>query len=766
MDADNRPGLPLSLQDMCMLCIMLRLEEFPTDSLALLPSAIRRRLFLGLAHADLLHVDTEVLFGDLHYSGLDPSREDYHQRGPAVAREELLDVILHGSTSSFFSLNLEATLDCYQWVKLTRDDGEFDLLIEHICKCYLSLEPTMVPLSYKDGVVILPKRFLQFVILHWKHNRYSQSKICQLQVPLEMAQPLLKYCKMQSAAPPNLMIDCCSFQTTMFWKKFEEDCDRLRNKSPIETMDPVIPFLQEFLSSVEVLELNTDILKDRIYETTHTVLFVILYNIVTSSQPRLKHLKIHGVPYLTDWGLDTVSELIFKTKSHESVLKAMHNSVPLASNIPKAYPLEGLSVLPHYRSGDYANEYIVSSNVLSVIQILLKCHMHTLKHVTIQGISFSYHDDDAMNVRGYDENLDESDDDDIDKVERNFRTCKVNVLASFTQLLRQPQLCALSVGKSSLSGARALIKTFLNTPASHKQALHVEGIDEQDPMEREDKDEDEEDEEERKAITSNDSGLTWSRKTSFLPETNTQFKCLDLGHSSSCIHSLLFSLPELKLRKLRMRTQDMTLVPASTAIKVEHLVFSTQTNTSYKPTISPAHLEKFVISNPVLKKLEFEHPTDECAPGLIPALIHCLSKLYRYQQGKGLDELVLDSIMLDHTDIRELFMSMRHLNGTTLVLTPICYQEESSLLVDLGKEFQETKIKKIVCNMTDRHTDPHSQLDPLAEEVVVHYPSCFYTKAGRKCYYPSCADINLLSGRIQYFGGSWQGIPTDKDQED
>ena len=47
-----------------MLCIMLRLEEFPTDSLALLPSAIRRRLFLGLAHADLLHVDTEVLFGD------------------------------------------------------------------------------------------------------------------------------------------------------------------------------------------------------------------------------------------------------------------------------------------------------------------------------------------------------------------------------------------------------------------------------------------------------------------------------------------------------------------------------------------------------------------------------------------------------------------------------------------------------------------------------------------------------------------------------
>ena len=61
---------------------------------------------------------------------------------------------------------------------------------------------------------------------------------------------------------------------------------------------------------------------------------------------------------------------------------------------------------------------------------------------------------------------------------------------------------------------------------------------------------------------------------------------------------------------------------------MEHVVFSTQTDTSYKPTISPAHLEKFVISNLLLKWLEFEHPTDKCAPGLIPALIHCLREFF------------------------------------------------------------------------------------------------------------------------------------------
>ena len=759
-DDDTRSGLPLSLQDMCMLHIMLRLEEFPADSLTLLPGGIRRRLFLGLAHADLLHVDTEVLFGDLNL-GLDPSRGDNRQRGPAVAREELLDVILKGSysTSTFFSLDLEAALDCYQylWVKYC---GDFDL-IQHICKCYSSLEPTMVPLYFMNGVV-LPKRFLQFVILHWKHDPYSesQSKDCELQVPLELAQPLLDYCKMQ-CAPQNLKIDCCSFKKTMFWKRFEEDCDRSRNKSPVEKMDPVIPFLQEFLSSVEVLELGTDNTPKDVSgldEIIHTVPFVILYNIVTSSQPRLKHLKIHGIPFVTDWGLDTVSELILKTNSKKSVLEK-YTSVPLASSLPDPYPLEGLSVLPHSRDWGYAHEYMTSSyaqRLASKIRSLVEFHMHTLKHVTIQGISFCYANR-AINVRDYDE----------DRVETFHGKREVNVPAlvtllssSFTQLLKQPQFCALKVDESPLSGACTLIETFITTPASHEQSLYVEGIDKQDLIKREGEEEEEEEEQEeitsdsdefvvkRRKITKQKkklpgrieslSGLTWYCDQLCIPETNTQFKCLDLGHSSSCIHSLLFSLPELKLKKLRMRTQDMTLIPTGTTIKVEHIIFSTQSYTSYKPTISPAHLEKFVISNPVLKKLEFENPTDGCAPGLIPALIHCLSKLY--QQGRGLDELVLDSIKFDDVDIKEFFTTMRYLYGTTLVLTPEHYhffswnQLESNLFVDLGKDFQETKIKKIVCNMKDLDTDPRPQLSPLAEEVVVHYRSYFYTETNRRCY--------------------------------
>ena len=340
--------------------------------------------------------------------------------------------------------------------------------------------------------------------------------------------------------------------------------------------------------------------------------------------------------------------------------------------------------------------------------------------------------------------------------------------SSFTQLLKQPQFRSLSVGVAPLSGACTLIKTFLTTPAFHEQTLYVEGLDEQDLMEREEKDNSNEEEQEeitsdsdedtfvvkRQRITKQSKKLperiescsTWSHNT---PQTNAQFKCLDLGHSSNCVHSLLFSLPELKLKKLRMRTQDMTLVPAGTAIKVEHVVFSTQVEMypSYKPTISPAHLEKFTISNLVLKRLEFENPTEKhCAPGLIPALIHCLSKLY--QQGRGLDELVLYSVRFDYVDVREFFTTMTHLShqhGTTLVLTPQagCYylfsrdQRESSLFADLGKDFQETKIKKIVCKMWYHYTDPdpRPQLSPLAEKVVVYYDYHYFcTAACRNCY--------------------------------
>ena len=70
----HQSGIPLFLKDICMLHVLFRVEEFPVESLAVLPRVIRRRLLNGLSHADVLHLGT-ALFSDLNV--LDPFRNDY-----------------------------------------------------------------------------------------------------------------------------------------------------------------------------------------------------------------------------------------------------------------------------------------------------------------------------------------------------------------------------------------------------------------------------------------------------------------------------------------------------------------------------------------------------------------------------------------------------------------------------------------------------------------------------------------------------------------
>lgn len=70
---------------------------------------------------------------------------------------------------------------------------------------------------------------------------------------------------------------------------------------PNKKMDPIIPFVQEFLSHGKVLELGTHCCKDHCdfsssFETAHELSYV--PNIVTSKQPHLKHLKVSGTVQL------------------------------------------------------------------------------------------------------------------------------------------------------------------------------------------------------------------------------------------------------------------------------------------------------------------------------------------------------------------------------------------------------------------------------------------------------------------------------------
>ena len=577
-------------------------------------------------------------------------------------------------------------------------------------------------------------------------------------------------------APKRLKIDCYDFQKTAFWINYQETLTekealfRQQKDHPMSKMDPVIPFVQEFLSSVEVLELGTDKSPrdvDGLDEALHTVPYVLLYNILTSSQSCLKNLKVCSIPVFTSWILETIAELVYTT-ALESCFHS-YTYVPFSSPKPEPCRLESLSILPFERDYGYACEYMIESfarTIASISKSIIAFQMQTLSNVTIQGLGFCYSDD-AFEVRDFYE----------DSIS-TFRSGKdvnssayIDLLNLSPQFLKQQHFRALSVGKSPHLDACTLIETFLTTPASHEQLLSIEGKDEQEMSQNnsnEDSSEDstseieseeEEEDSENNSETVNYGEKIDARKRKYkietseippkkitkpslkppLPETNAQYKCLDLGLSSSCVYSWLFSLPELKLKKLRMRTQDMTIVPADMVIQVEHVAFTTQTHffTSYKPTITPAHLEKFVVSNSALKRLELTEPTDECAPGLIPALNHCLSTLY--QQGRGLEELVLNSVEFQNVEhMREFFVRVRdlsHCYGTTLVLSASSYilsnpgglgsrEEESSFFADFSKEeFQEKKIKKIIYNMEHYDsTGPESYLGLLAMEMISHHP--------------------------------------------
>ena len=179
---------------MCMLHIMLWLEKFPVESLALLSHEVTRRLFLGLSHANFLHIDVEMLFGDLHP---DPSMDPSNcRRGPAFARKALLDVILCGDPSQFVSLNMKPVLDCFDHYETI--SSPIIYLFEHVSECYPSLEPTVVLLYFKHNV-ILPKQFLQFVNLECEPG----SVLCKLQVPRLHVQLGLCFTILQHAVCPE-----------------------------------------------------------------------------------------------------------------------------------------------------------------------------------------------------------------------------------------------------------------------------------------------------------------------------------------------------------------------------------------------------------------------------------------------------------------------------------------------------------------------------------------------------------------------------------
>lgn len=128
------------------------------------------------------------------------------------------------------------------------------------------------------------------------------------------------------------------------------ELERIRKKqfvcSPTNSMlkmDPIIPFLQDFLSSVEILELQGGNGTITVYPVKPLidVPYMLIYANVTSKLPHLKYLKVNCITEVTSWVLSFLAEFLCKTSTCPPLFAC--SGTELASTAPGPYFLKGLS---------------------------------------------------------------------------------------------------------------------------------------------------------------------------------------------------------------------------------------------------------------------------------------------------------------------------------------------------------------------------------------------------------------------------------------
>ena len=703
--------IPLSLQDMCVLNIILRWDEFPLQVLSDLPLKIRRNLTHSLPLVDVLNLE-----GTPMSKGVDLDSKDI--------RENMVN-------SLFSNYSIEGFLCTRFFI----EDGHRytpDCLVDHIASCYPSLESTVIKRKYTNSL-LFPSRSLQYVSIVGKES---------VDLVPSSLEHLLHYSKL--IPTKQVKIDCCNFAHSVIWRDYlglvagehrlspegstSESSDEveyraisLKKRQPNVYHARTLPYLQHFLSRIETLELGCSSTSGQtsepdLKETVQAVSHVILHNIVTSNQPCLKHLEIFGMPNATSWILGEVTKPLCESSCEKGI---------------SPYLLESVSLLP-YTGSEYSKLSDVASDIASNISTIVAFQMHNLKHVTVHHLGSHYdrleHDWDSLSDRM------------IRQIRRqrraNFQEYK-QLLSLLVRYVKQSQMQSLDIDECPSPEAYQLIEAFLCTSTSIEQQLTIWVVDESDHEKPKATKWAENKEKKEQAQVDfhdliKDTGLI-PPISQPIPESSTQFKCLDM-HIMSHSHSFawLLNLPELKLKRLSFSAHYLPLVSPHIDVQVQHITFNFfgELFGFCNTEIFPNHLEKFITSNQALKSLVIVNPTSESDPWgsrIYPALNHCLSTLCR--QGRKLDEIHMKSVDFCCSDPRDFFTIVRDLSqkcGTTLVLSPntyVFFSEEhvNSLLPALSNEFQGKKIKKVVVTR-----NPNilcfdlilSQLQMIADEVI------------------------------------------------
>lgn len=210
-------------------------------------------------------------------------------------------------------------------------------------------------------------------------------------------------------------------------------------------MDPVLPFLQEYLSTAETVYLGGAV--EPVDEIVKMVSYVLLYNIVTCQRPQLKHIEIYGHSRIVGIILTNVAKFCSdcdRSSLFFSPPETMFKLV-LASPPPAPYLLKGLLISPKP-----LNSCKCVSRISTLTRNIVAFQLHSLEKVNIENLGSIFCHDDFNSITDY---------------------CAL--LSVLTELLKQPQLQFMSVDWSSLPEAYLMIEAFLCTETTHHQSLRV-----------------------------------------------------------------------------------------------------------------------------------------------------------------------------------------------------------------------------------------------------------------------------------------------------
>ena len=366
----------------------------------------------------------------------------------------------------------------------------------------------------------MPKRFLQYISV----DTFSLKSCTSLE-------QLLSYCNFKTA-PDKVTVRISNFIDSVLWKEFEKILTEGDNLCESIKENPVLPLMRTIMSTVKTIAIIGLVTNERLADMESRLTlasYVLLYNIITSQQPCLSYIGIHG-----DFGISLILDGITKIFSHCN----NHMNYCLNSNCHLVLATPPLDLLKELSVGPLSLKFKEASSVCESTRAIIASQLHSLERVTIHGLGFTY----------------------SDSGERNETAPEYHaLLCTLTDLLKQPQFQSMFIGRSPLCDVYQLIEAFLCTEATHHQYLKIAGVIYGEEYRRGTND---------TATGSDDEMVSCKKFCPTIPQplhplpaqplaaNNRSLKSLNIYHSSPLLHSWLASIPNLQLCELKTNTPE------------------------------------------------------------------------------------------------------------------------------------------------------------------------------------------------------------------